>query len=213
MMDNCSSKPDESLRIVVHNLRDLEKNLVLYLRVNFRAIQDKVKHEKLLEYSLEVNDDINKTFSRYDNLKMGKKGTFTPSDTTLSYMKGKDVPSGFREQPRQEFKETSSKSINKPQSNPVLIDMFDTTTVKDTSTQPKNDLFDIFSQVPITTTSNTINTNVTQTNFVEMNSGHSSPMNKNTISVKKEINLTDLLSQAYSNNIQSNVNMVYPNLT
>jgi hypothetical protein len=181
--------------------------------LTFSAIQDKVKHEKLLEYSLEVNDDINKTFSRYDNLKMGKKGTFTPSSTTFTYMGGKNdiAISSYKEQPRHEFKDTST-VVSKPSSNPVLIDMFETTTIKSTTptNQTKNDLFDIFSQVPVTT--NTSSTNI-QTNFNMMNTGNISPMNNNVpsntnfnMNSTKKDNLSDLLSQAYSNNIPTNVN-------
>jgi hypothetical protein len=202
--------------------------------VNFRAIQDKIKHEKLLEYCLEINDDINKTFARYDNLKMGKgKGSYSPSHTIHVYiMKGKDDivvtnlnktgGSNFKKEDKGFFsdsnKESSSNKIEtKNQGSTNLIDFFDTnpvTTTTTTSNQPKgNEIFDIFSNQPVVT--NTSNTNVVNMNNSNpntffnvgttnnMNSGMGMP---NTAPQKKEVNLNDLLKQAYTNNIQTNVN-------
>lgn len=67
MIDNTQvgTPVDEGLRTIIHNLRELNNNLVA-------AIQDKIKNEKLLGICLGINDDINRTFSRYDALKIKK---------------------------------------------------------------------------------------------------------------------------------------------
>jgi hypothetical protein len=130
----------------------------------------------LLECALEINDDINKTFLRYDNLKMSKgKGSFKPSSTTNSYLNSDVVyPNNDKFNNYKEFKKEVAKiearSVTdqvKPQSNTNLIDIFDykTDNTKTTnsnnlinsSSQNKNDLLDIFSQVPVTTNNNSIN--------------------------------------------------------
>ena len=53
MIDNSEGNVDEGIRTIIHNLHDLEKNLV-------SAIQDKIKHEKLLAICLGINDDMNR---------------------------------------------------------------------------------------------------------------------------------------------------------
>jgi hypothetical protein len=39
----------------------------------YRAIENQIDHEKLMAICLGINDDINKTFQRYDNLKNKRK--------------------------------------------------------------------------------------------------------------------------------------------
>ncbi len=45
------------------NLKNLEKNLMLYIIIKYRAIQNQIDNEKLMEICLGFNDDINKVYS------------------------------------------------------------------------------------------------------------------------------------------------------
>lgn len=57
---------DENVRLVISNLMDLSSSLVM-------AIQNSIDNDQLMELCLGINDDIQKTFSRYDMLKKGIK--------------------------------------------------------------------------------------------------------------------------------------------
>ena len=60
------SSIDDGLKFVIDNLREAEGALLVY-------IQEKVKNEKVLELCLGINDDINKTVTRYDVIRSKAK--------------------------------------------------------------------------------------------------------------------------------------------
>lgn len=65
MIDNADYKQeslDENVRVVVSTLRDFASSLVL-------AIQNQIDDEKLMFLCLGINEDIQKTFDRYDMFK------------------------------------------------------------------------------------------------------------------------------------------------
>src|SRR5690606_35937089 len=68
MIDNTEvgTRVDDGLKSVIDNLRAGENELIIY-------IQEKVKNEKLLEILLGLNDDINRTITRYDVIRSKKK--------------------------------------------------------------------------------------------------------------------------------------------
>jgi hypothetical protein len=68
MIDNTKvgTQVDDGLRYVIENLRTAEKELLIY-------IQEKVKNEKILELCLGINDDLNKTMTRYDVIRSKSK--------------------------------------------------------------------------------------------------------------------------------------------
>ncbi len=57
---------DENVRLVVSNLMDLSGSLVM-------AIQNSIDHDQLMELCLGINDDIQSTFSRYEQFKKKQK--------------------------------------------------------------------------------------------------------------------------------------------
>jgi len=57
---------DENVRLVVSNLMDLSGSLVM-------AIQNSIDHDQLMELCLGINDDIQATFSRYEQFKKKQK--------------------------------------------------------------------------------------------------------------------------------------------
>lgn len=136
MIDNTQvgSPVDEGLRTIVQNLRELEGNLVL-------AIQDKIKNEKLLGICLGINDDINRTFARYDLLKMKKNpGPFISafeeeyaSSNTMNSKEKKNVKES-KEKPFDFFAvdDTSTQNVNQPKK------------IESVPAQSVNDIFDIF---------------------------------------------------------------------
>ncbi len=68
MIDNTKigNPIEDGLRFVIDNLRNGESDLIIY-------IQDKVRNEKVLELCLGINDDINKTITRYDVIRSKSK--------------------------------------------------------------------------------------------------------------------------------------------
>jgi len=57
---------EDGLKFVIDNLRNAENDLIIY-------IQEKVRNEKVLELCLGINDDINKTITRYDVIRSKSK--------------------------------------------------------------------------------------------------------------------------------------------
>jgi hypothetical protein len=166
MMDNLErgNEVDEGLRTIIHNLRDLEKNLV-------SAIQGKIHNEKLLEICLGINDDINRTFTRYDLAKQGKPpGVFLSVFVTDEKYAKKEI-----------YKKSSS-PVKKPQPQQSgnLLDFGGLDTTSSSSNmkqqqnqtsqqQNKNDIFDIFGAGSTTNVTNVSQNQGSSSNFSNQN--------------------------------------------
>lgn len=68
MIDNTKvgSSIDDGLRCVIDNLRQADGDLLVY-------IQEKVKNQKVLDLCIGINDDINRTITRYDVIRSKAK--------------------------------------------------------------------------------------------------------------------------------------------
>lgn len=82
MIDNTDHKAplDEGIQYIIDLLKDLNKTLGMYKKIyfllfllNISAIENDISEEKLLAICLGINDDINKTFLRYEELKNKRK--------------------------------------------------------------------------------------------------------------------------------------------
>jgi len=143
MIDNSKvgRQIDDGLKSVINSLRPAENELIL-------NIQEKVKDEKLLEILLSLNDDFNKTMTRYETLRMKKRPE--PFDSSL------------RRYSKPESSRQNKNNQQKPQvsNNNNLLDMFSNTNSSNSNqnvgsvnnqqqNKPNNDFFDIFNNVPV----------------------------------------------------------------
>jgi hypothetical protein len=145
------SQVDDGLIPVVDNLRSAENELVIY-------IQEKVKNEKLLGIMLSINDDINKTITRYDTIRARRKPEKFVSNGIRQKVevipKNKnnnfDLFSPNIADPQTNNKNNNNNNKNKSQAD--LFDIFNTSPVQVnnqvSSNIQNNNTNDIFNFVP-----------------------------------------------------------------
>ncbi len=227
------SQVDDGLTPVVDNLRSAENELVIY-------IQEKVKNEKLLGIMLSINDDINKTITRYDTIRARKKPEKFVSNGIRQRMEvlpvsSKDNKNNQNNQNNQKPKSNFTNSSNN--SNNTTDDIFGISVPqannnKNKQTSSTNDLFDIFNTSPVAmnnqgaysnTNSNTnTNTNTTNTNtnnnidifnFVPQNQNNNFNNTNNSNNNTPSINSIGI-QDPFSSNINDRPNkMTYTEIT
>ena len=142
---------DYKLRVIC---RDLEKGKELLVdTINSGKIKDK----KLMEISLNVNDDIEMTLKRWNDIKNGKK----PESFRSSFFKNRNNNRGFN---KNNFNNSSGNNQNNKNGFDLLRfdDDFGVNNNNNINTRNnnfENNLFDVFSG------NNNINNNMNQNNF------------------------------------------------
>lgn len=232
-MIDCSAvgkKPDESLRMIMLNLKGCEDNLL-------KAINGQISDELLLEICLKVNDDMNITTERYNLLKSSVKPLPFKSSfsSTSNYSKPKK---NVHIQDKNYKEDNSLKQKNEIEAKPVSTDIFDIfsnnnndTGNKNNNTQNNNtnynnnnndqkksnqiDLNDIISSFSNTNLNNQQNTNtVPLFNFTDQklnnnNSSNNSNKIDNLINNFESFNVhqsNNLNNQNFNNNMMNNQN-------
>ena len=150
MIDNTQvgTQVDDGLKSVVESLRTADGELIV-------NIQEKVKDEKLLEMLLGINDDINRTMTRYDLVRARKK-----PDPFFSYFQNDRQFQETKPLKKPEKKTYTNSNIHSNSVSNKPNDIFDllgtdnsskNVNVKSSQNAVKNvdEIFDIFNSKPV----------------------------------------------------------------
>lgn len=128
---------NEGLRTIMLTLKELETSLL-------SAIQDKISHEKLLSICLEINDELNSTSERYNDIKVGKR----PKRFVSKFIEQEDLnvkkqASKARKQeedfvPFSKPQQESKPQVSQPQKQEDIFDIFGVSSQNDQKQNQNN---------------------------------------------------------------------------
>lgn len=187
-------KPDDSLRMIMLNLKGCEDNLL-------KAINGQISDELLLEICLKVNDDMNITTERYNLLKAGVKPlVFKSSFSNTSSNKVKK-----KVEKVEKIEKNTSKQENKNdiEVKPVTNDIFDIFNNNDSKSNTNNNNNNYNNNV-----NNNMQENQNKSNQIDLNDiiNSFSNTNLNNQSNTNTVPLFNFTDQKINNNSSSNNN-------